>query len=133
MAGERVLPEEELARRREVAAARVRASHDLMVAGVRDLVTGKDCAAYLRFAARFLSYSFNNSMLIFLQRPDATMVTGYRAWQQLGLQVRRGEKGIARSSPRSPAAAPTDKAPGRQVCMVGRQAHPPGRQVHPAG
>ncbi|WP_255455232.1 hypothetical protein [Nakamurella alba] len=41
-AGEKVPPEEELARRREVAAAKVQASHDLTVKGVRDLVTGKD-------------------------------------------------------------------------------------------
>jgi hypothetical protein len=35
--------------------------------------------------------NFRNTLLILLQRPDATVVMGYRAWQALGHQVRKGE------------------------------------------
>lgn len=61
---------------------------------VRALVTGDDWAAWLRLAARLLGWSFTNIMLIADQRPSATMVAGYEAWQARGRQVRKGEPGI---------------------------------------
>lgn len=50
--------------------------------------------SWLRFANSFHRYSFNNTLLIWAQKPDATMVAGYRAWQAKGRQVRRGETSI---------------------------------------
>jgi len=50
--------------------------------------------AWLRFANSFHRYSFNNTVLIWSQKPEATMVAGYRAWQAKGRQVRRGEQSI---------------------------------------
>lgn len=50
---------------------------------------------YLTFMGRFHKYSLNNQLLIWFQRPNATQVAGYKAWQSLGRQVRKGEKGIA--------------------------------------
>ena len=50
--------------------------------------------AYLDVQARFHKYSWCNTMLIYSQRPDATRVAGYRAWQGLKRQVRKGEHGI---------------------------------------
>ena len=50
--------------------------------------------AYLDVQARYHHYSYSNALLILAQRPDATRVAGYRAWQSLGRQVRRGERGI---------------------------------------
>ncbi|HYK50532.1 MAG TPA: ArdC family protein, partial [Terriglobales bacterium] len=50
--------------------------------------------AYLGAMARFHSYSFGNIMLIARQKPDATKVAGFRAWNSLGRFVKRGEKGI---------------------------------------
>jgi N-terminal domain of anti-restriction factor ArdC/IrrE N-terminal-like domain len=44
--------------------------------------------------SRFRHYSFSNTVLILLQRPDATRVAGYKTWQSLGRQVRKGEKAI---------------------------------------
>lgn len=44
--------------------------------------------------SRFRHYSFQNTVLIRIQRPDATRVAGYKAWQALGRQVRKGEKAI---------------------------------------
>lgn len=66
-----------------------------------DLNTGKS-EGYRRFLAamaRFHDYSFGNVMLIVSQRPGATHVAGYRAWQKLGRQVRKGEKGITIMAP----------------------------------
>lgn len=56
---------------------------------------------YLAFTARFHRYSASNQMLIFMQRPEATFVAGYRRWQELGHQVRKGEQGIRIYAPRS--------------------------------
>ncbi|MGH2755277.1 MAG: ArdC-like ssDNA-binding domain-containing protein [Actinomycetota bacterium] len=42
---------------------------------------------------------FNNQLMIFLQRPDATLVAGFRRWQELGRQVQKGQKGIAIFAP----------------------------------
>lgn len=49
---------------------------------------------YLTAQARFHQYSWGNVLLILAQKPDASKVAGYRAWQSLGRQVRRGEQGI---------------------------------------
>ena len=56
---------------------------------------------YLAFTARFHRYSVNNQMLIYMQRPNATLVAGYRKWQAEGYQVARGEKSIRILAPRS--------------------------------
>jgi antirestriction protein ArdC len=49
---------------------------------------------YLGSMARFHRYSFNNVMLIYTQREDASHVAGFHAWRKLGRFVRKGEKGI---------------------------------------
>lgn len=67
--------------------------------GVAGISSGEDFRRYLAFQARFHAYSANNVVLIMLQRPDATRVAGYRRWQQMGRQVRRGEKGITILAP----------------------------------
>lgn len=54
---------------------------------------------WLRVAARFHRYSTRNTLLIAAQRPDATRVAGYRTWQSLGRNVKRGEHGIAIMAP----------------------------------
>src|SRR3954463_14008971 len=51
-------------------------------------------AAWLRARAAFHDYSFGNVCLIVSQRPEATRLAGYRTWQKLGRQVRKGEQGI---------------------------------------
>ena len=50
--------------------------------------------AWLRARAAFHEYSFANVCLIVSQRPDASRVAGYKTWQKLGRQVRKGEHGI---------------------------------------
>lgn len=49
---------------------------------------------FLDVQARFHTYSFGNTLLIDAQMPHATRVAGYRTWQRLGRQVRRGERAI---------------------------------------
>jgi len=62
--------------------------------GLSNLGSSEDWAAYLRTQSRFHRYSFNNTLLIVMQSPEATKVAGYRAWLSLGRQVRKGEHGI---------------------------------------
>lgn len=49
---------------------------------------------YLEVLSKFPKYSLNNVLMILSQKPDATMVQGYKAWQSLGRQVKKGEKAI---------------------------------------
>lgn len=67
---------------------------DTLHTKIDTLTSSEDWAAYLRFAASFRKYSFNNQMLIQVQCPNATHVAGFRKWQSLGRQVRKGEKAI---------------------------------------
>jgi hypothetical protein len=62
--------------------------------GIATITDTESFKRYLAFTKAFHSYSANNTMLIFLQRPDATMVAGYRKWQEHGRQVKKGEKAI---------------------------------------
>jgi len=67
-----------------------------LAAAVANPTTGDETFdRYLSWISRFHSYSFGNISLILSQRPDSTYVAGYRTWQQLGRQVRAGEKGLA--------------------------------------
>ena len=65
------------------------------------LESGKSEAltSYLSVMARFHNYSWNNCLLIALQRPNATHVAGFHAWLKLGRHVRKAEKGIAILAP----------------------------------
>lgn len=73
---------------------RVREAMELLDAGVERVLGGEAFKHYLAFAARFHRYSANNSLLVLLQRPNATRIAGYKKWQELGRQVRRGEEGL---------------------------------------
>jgi antirestriction protein ArdC len=61
---------------------------------VAALAGSDEWLAYLRFVAAFRAYSLNNVLLIATQCPHATRVAGYRTWQRLGRQVRKGERAI---------------------------------------
>jgi hypothetical protein len=82
--------------------------------GVAELVEGEDWQRWLRVASRFPRYSFRNTLLIQMQRPDAAVVMGYRAWQALGHQIRKGRRSA--SSPpaltRPARTATTERRPG---------------------
>ena len=63
--------------------------------GIQELYDSDKYRDYLRTMAKFHHYSFNNSLLIWAQRPDATAVAGYRTWQtKFERTVNPGAKGI---------------------------------------
>lgn len=68
---------------------------DKLEQGIQDLFASEQYKAYLKTMSKFTNYSFNNTLLIFMQRPDASLVAGYGAWQNnFKRHVKRGEHGI---------------------------------------
>ena len=63
--------------------------------GVKEIFTSERYTEYLDTMSKFHNYSFNNTLLITMQKPDATLVAGYQAWhKKFNRHVKRGEKGI---------------------------------------
>lgn len=62
--------------------------------GVHKLLTSEQYEKYLKTMRTFRHYSFNNTILIAMQKPDATLVAGFDAWKQKKRFVKKGEKGI---------------------------------------
>lgn len=63
--------------------------------GIKDLFQSDRYAQYLCTMSRFHRYSVNNQMLIYMQKPDATLVAGFHKWRnQFERHVKKGEKGI---------------------------------------
>ena len=85
-------------------------------AGVQAIQTSEDFQRYLRTAATFHQYSPNNVLLILSQRPDATRVAGYKTWQALGRQVKKGEKAIYIFAPRPYRVTTEDEQGEEQTC-----------------
>src|SRR4051812_330748 len=79
--------------------SRTDARRERLAAAIESLVWSDRWTERLASRARFHDYSLGNTMLIAYQRPDATQVAGYRAWESMGRQVRKGEKGIAILAP----------------------------------
>lgn len=68
---------------------------DSIEQGIQDLFQSEGYAEYLRTMSRFHRYSLNNTMLIFMQKPDATLVAGFNKWRdQFGRSVMKSEKSI---------------------------------------
>ena len=84
---------------------------------VENLVSSDDWRRMLEVASRFHTYSANNVFLIMLQRPDASQVAGYRTWQSVGRQVRKGEKGISILAPIVRKITVTDEETGEDVTL----------------
>ena len=98
--------------------------------GVEELFTSNRYQEFLKTMAKFHNYSFNNTMLIAMQRPDATLVTSYKNWQSMGRQVMKGEKGITIIAP-----APYKKMKEKEVLdenqrpIIGTDGKPKTEQV----
>ncbi len=86
----------------ESTAALLQTVRDGLQALAEELAAGKSerLCALLDFASRFHRYSLGNQALIAAQCPQASTVAGYRTWQKLGYQVRKGERGIRILAPR---------------------------------
>ena len=68
---------------------------DKLEAGLKELFESEKYKSYLSTMSKFHNYSFNNTLLITMQKPEATLVAGYQAWQKkFNRHVKRGEKGI---------------------------------------
>ena len=68
---------------------------DSIEQGIQELFQSEKYQQYLRTMSRFHRYSVNNTMLIYLQKPDATLVAGFNKWRdQFGRSVNKGEHGI---------------------------------------
>jgi antirestriction protein ArdC len=74
---------------KEAIAANIKSLIEQLEAGHSEALT-----AYLNAMSRFHSYSFSNILEIARQKPDATRVAGFYAWNQLGRKVKKGERGI---------------------------------------
>ncbi len=85
--------------------------------GIAAILDGEEFARYLATLARFLMYSPNNVAMIHAQSPAATRVAGYRAWQTLGRQVKKGEQGIRIVVPYRARIAPEEED-GQDVQIV---------------
>ena len=69
-------------------------------AGVKEVFESDRYKDYLDFMNKFHDYSVNNIILIMMQKPEASLVAGYKAWQtKFKRQVRKGEKGITIIAP----------------------------------
>lgn len=62
--------------------------------GITNLMNSEQYMKFLKTMSIFHEYSLNNTILIMLQRPDASLVAGYKKWQSIGRQVQKGEKSI---------------------------------------
>ena len=91
---------------------------------VSQLVNEEGFRRWVEVRSRFRRYSFGNCLLIAAQRPDATHVAGFKAWQGMSRHVRRGEKAIRILAPivvkrrDDPADEPRRAVVGfRSVCV----------------
>ena len=76
-------------------AQQVREITDKLEQGIKELFESERFKEYLRTMSKFYNYSFNNTLLIAMQKPDATLIAGYTSWQRnFDRHVLKGEKGI---------------------------------------
>jgi hypothetical protein len=79
----------ETAREKKLSAARAR-----LASGVEALLKGDRWKNFLQFSLKFQRYSFGNTFLIMLQRPNATCVASFKTWKSMGRHVLKNEHGI---------------------------------------
>lgn len=68
---------------------------DRLEKGIMELFDSDRYKEYLRVMSKFHNYSFNNTLLIAMQKPDASLVAGFQSWKNnFKRNVVKGEKGI---------------------------------------
>lgn len=68
---------------------------DKLEEGLKELFESEKYKTYLYAMSKFHNYSFNNTLLIAMQKPEATLVARYKAWQKnFERHVNKGEKAI---------------------------------------
>lgn len=98
------------------ASARTSRAMQMLEEAVEQITDSESFKRYLDFSRAFHNYSTNNLLLIFLQKPDATRVAGYKRWKSLGRQVTKGEKAIRILAP--VVRKQTDAETGEEVRRV---------------
>lgn len=86
--------------------------------GIEDLFDSDNYKNHLKTMSRFHSYSLNNTLLIAMQKPEATTVAGYNTWKQLNRQVVKGAKAIKILAPciyKKKDIADIADAPGKSI------------------
>ena len=100
---------------------------DRLEQGITELFDSERYKEYLRVMSKFHNYSFNNTLLIAMQKPDASLIAGFSAWKnQFQRNVKKGEKGIKIIAP-SPfkIKQETEKIdPQTQKPVIGRDGKP---------
>ena len=100
---------------------------DRLEQGIMELFDSERYKEYLRVMSKFHNYSFNNTLLIAMQKPDASLIAGFTAWKnQFQRNVKKGEKGIKIIAP-SPfkIKQETEKIdPQTQTPVIGKDGKP---------
>ena len=100
---------------------------DRLEKGITELFDSERYKEYLRVMSKFHNYSFNNTLLIAMQKPDASLIAGFNSWKnQFQRNVKKGEKGIKIIAP-SPfkIKQETEKIdPQTQKPVIGRDGKP---------
>jgi hypothetical protein len=99
----------------EQRSAKLEAAHRQLVDAVASVASSEGWLRYLAAMHRFHDYSATNVMMILFQRPDAQRVAGYRTWQALGRQVKKGAQGIAIWAPCARRIEREDETTGESV------------------
>ena len=100
--------------------------------GLKELFDSERYKTYLNTMSKFHNYSFNNTLLIAMQKPDATLVAGFNSWQKnFDRHVNKGEKGIRIMAPapykKKQEVDVIDKNTGKPV--IGEDGKPKTEQV----
>ncbi|MFQ4307505.1 antirestriction protein [Clostridioides difficile] len=100
---------------------------DRLEQGISELFESDRYKEYLSVMSKFHNYSFNNTVLIAMQKPDASLIAGFNAWKnEFGRNVKRGEKGIRIIAP-SPFKVKKEMEkidPKTQRPVIGRDGKP---------
>ena len=86
---------------REKQADQLKAVTDQLEKGVLEVFQSDKYKQFLDTMAKFPRYSVNNSILIMMQRPDASLCQSFTGWKEMGRYVKKGEKGISILAPAS--------------------------------
>lgn len=98
-----------------------------MEQGITELFDSERYKEYLRVMSKFHNYSFNNTLLIAMQKPDASLIAGFNAWKNnFGRNVMKGQKGIKILAP-SPFKIKKEMEkidPQTQKAIIGKDGKP---------
>ena len=83
--------------------------------GIAELTSSDAWSAWLDVARSFHTCSASNTILIWAQRPEATLIRGYQAWRRLGRQVRKGERGLRILAPMTGKVTDDDTGEERRI------------------